>query len=296
MKAGGLLRTSAWSAVAAAVAMMAIPVEAYAQNRGERAGIHARADHARGNGRSAQRAERRSERRARIERRSERRATRLERRNDRPARRANRIERRGDSRQAQRIDRRSQRTARQIERRRDSRARVIERRDARRADRIRNNDRNWNRERNGNWERNRTYADRDRDRTYRNRDRHDNWRDRDRWRDGRRYSDNRHHRQWNRDWRRDNRYDWRNYRARHRHIYRVGRYYAPYRNYSYRRIGIGFSLGSLFYSSRYWISDPWYYRLPEVYGPYRWIRYYDDALLVNIYSGEVVDVIYDFFW
>ena len=31
-------------------------------------------------------------------------------------------------------------------------------------------------------------------------------------------------------------------------------------------------------------------------GPYRWVRYYDDALLVDIYSGEVVDVIYDFFW
>jgi len=26
------------------------------------------------------------------------------------------------------------------------------------------------------------------------------------------------------------------------------------------------------------------------------VRYYDDAVLVNIYTGEVVDVIYDFFW
>ena len=51
-----------------------------------------------------------------------------------------------------------------------------------------------------------------------------------------------------------------------------------------------------FFGSRYWISDPWRYRLPPVYGPYRWVRYYDDALLVDIYSGEVVDVIYDFFW
>ena len=31
-------------------------------------------------------------------------------------------------------------------------------------------------------------------------------------------------------------------------------------------------------------------------GPYRWIRYYDDALLVDTYSGEVVDVIHRFFW
>ena len=55
-------------------------------------------------------------------------------------------------------------------------------------------------------------------------------------------------------------------------------------------------LGNLFFGSRYWINDPWRYRLPEVYGPYRWVRYYDDVLLVDIYSGEVVDVIYDFFW
>ena len=73
-------------------------------------------------------------------------------------------------------------------------------------------------------------------------------------------------------------------------------YYSPYRNHRYTRFSIGFSLGSLFYSNRYWINDPWQYRLPEVYGPYRWVRYYDDALLVNIYTGEVVDVIYSFFW
>ncbi|WP_313958547.1 RcnB family protein [Novosphingobium sp. 9] len=74
-----------------------------------------------------------------------------------------------------------------------------------------------------------------------------------------------------------------------------GGYYAPYRGYSYRRVGIGFSLGALFYGERYWINDPWYYRLPPAYEPYRWVRYYDDVLLVNVYTGDVVDVIYDFF-
>ncbi|CCA93533.1 conserved hypothetical protein [Novosphingobium sp. PP1Y] len=122
------------------------------------------------------------------------------------------------------------------------------------------------------------------------------WRDNDKWRDSNR-RDYRDARRWDRkDWRRDKRYDWRDYRARNRSVYRIGRYYSPYSNYSYRRIGIGFSLGSLFYGSRYWIDDPWSYRLPEVYGPYRWVRYYDDVLLVDIYTGEVVDVIYDFFW
>jgi hypothetical protein len=111
------------------------------------------------------------------------------------------------------------------------------------------------------------------------------------WRDG-----NRDGRRWDRNWRSSNRYDWQRYRYTNRNAYHIGRYYSPYRNYSYRRLGIGFSLNSLFYSDRYWINDPWQYRLPEAYGPYRWVRYYDDALLVDIYSGEVVDVIYDFFW
>ena len=99
-----------------------------------------------------------------------------------------------------------------------------------------------------------------------------------------------------RSWRNDNRYNWHRYRAQNRRHYNLGRYYAPYRNYSYRRIGIGFSLGSLFFGSRYQINDPWSYRLPQTYGPYRWVRYYDDVLLVNTYTGEVVDVIHDFFW
>lgn len=109
-------------------------------------------------------------------------------------------------------------------------------------------------------------------------------------------NDRRNHREWNRDWRRDGRYNWSGYRNSHRDVYRIGRYSSPYRNHYYSRLGIGVYLNSLFYSNRYWIDDPWQYRLPEVYGPYRWIRYYDDALLVDIYTGEVVDVIYEFFW
>jgi hypothetical protein len=104
------------------------------------------------------------------------------------------------------------------------------------------------------------------------------------------------HDRWDRNWRNDHRYDWHDYRNRHRSIFHLGFYYAPYSYWSYRPLSIGFYLDSLFYSSRYWIDDPWRYRLPEVYGPYRWVRYYDDALLVNVYTGEVVDVIHDFFW
>ena len=145
---------------------------------------------------------------------------------------------------------------------------------------------------------NRTYVDRNRNRSYTaDRDR----RDGDRWREGRRdnnwsSNDRRDGRRWDRNWRGNNRYDWQRYRSSNRVVFNIGTYYSPYRNYSYRRFGIGGFLDSLFYSNRYWINDPWQYRLPEVYGPYRWVRYYDDVLLVDIYSGEVVDVIYDFFW
>ena len=111
---------------------------------------------------------------------------------------------------------------------------------------------------------------------------------------GNRYAGN--HNNWNREWRGNNRYDWRGYRNNHRDTYRLGRYYAPYNSWSYRRLGIGFSLEPLFYGSSFWIQDPYDYRLPPAYGPYRWVRYYDDALLVDTYTGEVVDVIYDIFW
>lgn len=104
------------------------------------------------------------------------------------------------------------------------------------------------------------------------------------------------YRRWDRHWRNNSRYDWYSWRNTYPSYFQVGYYYAPYRNYSYTRLTIGFILDALFFGEDYWIADPAFYRLPEVYGPYRWVRYYDDAVLVNIYTGEVVDVIYDFFW
>ncbi|GAB5483285.1 MAG: hypothetical protein Pars92KO_30420 [Parasphingorhabdus sp.] len=145
-------------------------------------------------------------------------------------------------------------------------------------------DRRWDRNRDGRVDRryrdNRRYGYRDNRRGYRKG-----------YRDARR-----DYRKWNRGWRNDRRYNWRNYRKYNRNYYRVGRYYAPYRGHSYRRWNIGIYLGSSFFGSRYWINDPWRYRLPPAYGGYRWIRYYDDVLLVDTYDGRVVDVIYDFFY
>ncbi|MDP3676183.1 MAG: RcnB family protein [Novosphingobium sp.] len=172
----------------------------------------------------------------------------------------------------------------------------------------------------GEWatQRNRTYSNPNRNGAYSDRggDRtaHD-WRNRQidptgTYRSGYRDGQDQHHayrsgfknahrdnRRWDRhDWRRDTRYNWSGYRNQHRDIFRAGRYYSPYSNYRYSQLSIGFFLDSGFYGNRYWINDPWQYRLPQVYGPYRWVRYYDDVLLVDIYSGEVVDVIHNFFW
>lgn len=149
-------------------------------------------------------------------------------------------------------------------------------------DRVVDNGERADRERTTDWSRrvieNGTHVDRDRD------GRRD-WRDRDR----------RVERDWSRDWRHDSRYNWHSYRSRHHSLFRLGRYYDPY-GYRYRRFSIGFNLWPSYYGSSFWLNDPWHYRLPPAYGPYRWVRYYDDALLVNIYSGQVVDVVYNVFW
>ncbi len=102
-------------------------------------------------------------------------------------------------------------------------------------------------------------------------------------------------RRWTSDWRHDRRYDWRNWRHRHRNRFHLGFYFDPF-GWDYFRYGIGWRLWPSYYRSSFWLRDPWQYRLPPAYGPYRWIRYHNDALLVNVYTGNVVDVIYDFFW
>ena len=175
-------------------------------------------------------------------------------------------------------------------------------------------DRNWDRNRNGvvdrQWDRNRDgqldrrwdrngngNLDRRWDRNNDNRPDH-NWNRNHNGRDSRYgYDRGRGGNDWNRGWRNDRRYDWYSYRNYNRDYYRMSRYVNPYGyGYGYQRFGIGFYLDSLFYSSAYWINDPWSYRLPSAYDGYRWVRYYDDVLLIDMRSGYVVDVIHDFFW
>ena len=95
-------------------------------------------------------------------------------------------------------------------------------------------------------------------------------------------------------WRNDHRYDWRGWRSSHHNLFRR-HYYAPH-GYHYRSVYAGFFLEPLFYGAGYWLDDPYDYRLPPAEWPLRWIHYYNDALLVDVTTGEVVDIIPNFFF
>lgn len=100
---------------------------------------------------------------------------------------------------------------------------------------------------------------------------------------------------WRHDWRQDRRYDWRRHREHDRTRFRLGIYIDPF-GWSYRRWQPGWNLYAPFYAGRYWINDPYQYRLPPVPSFYRWVRYWNDAILVDLRTGRVIDTIPNFFW
>src|SRR3546814_13954691 len=73
-----------------------------------------------------------------------------------------------------------------------------------------------------------------------------------------------------------------------RKLYTRGNWRSPYR---YHAFGAGARIQPGYYAQRYVIADPRRYRLPVARGPNRWVRHYDDVLLVNTRTGRVVDVI-----
>jgi len=100
---------------------------------------------------------------------------------------------------------------------------------------------------------------------------------------------------WSENWKKDKRYDWWNWRNRNRLLFNLGYYYDPF-GWGYQRYDIGYRMWPSYYNSSFWLNDPWQYRLPYAPPGYRWIRYYDDAILIDTWDGRVVDVIYSFFW
>ena len=67
-------------------------------------------------------------------------------------------------------------------------------------------------------------------------------------------------------------------------------------DYYYRRWGYGDYLPFGWYGRPFWILDYWLYDLPIAPFDYVWVRVGPDALLVDEYTGEVVEVIYGLFW
>jgi Ni/Co efflux regulator RcnB len=117
-------------------------------------------------------------------------------------------------------------------------------------------------------------------------------------RDARRFGDRRDVRGERRDLRaarQEYREDLRDRRGDRRfyHQSRRGNWRAPF-GYSVFRPGV--RIGQPFYQQRYWISDPYRYNLPRVVGFQRWVRHYDDLLLVDTRRGVVLDVLRNYYW
>ena len=85
----------------------------------------------------------------------------------------------------------------------------------------------------------------------------------------------------------------RNMTARQR--FRVRAYRAPH-GYSYRRWSYGQYLPPLYFGSPYWIGNYYLYHLMVPPSGYVWVRFGPDALLVSLYSGEIIQVVYGLFY
>jgi Ni/Co efflux regulator RcnB len=105
---------------------------------------------------------------------------------------------------------------------------------------------------------------------------------------------------WNNNWRppaqhtTNNAQYRRNFKSPQR--FRVQRYRAPV-GYHYRRWSFGERLPFGYFASQYWLTNFLSYGLFPPPPGYVWVRYGDDALLVDRYTGEIVQVRYDvFYW
>jgi Ni/Co efflux regulator RcnB len=99
---------------------------------------------------------------------------------------------------------------------------------------------------------------------------------------------------WNRNWHNEARYDWRRYRDSHRSVFHLGAYDDPF-GLGYRPFAIGYHLGPAYYGQQY-VMAPATYSLPYPPPGTSWVRYWNDALLVDAWTGEIIDAVHNFFW
>lgn len=72
--------------------------------------------------------------------------------------------------------------------------------------------------------------------------------------------------------------------------------YRPPSGFYARSWSYGHILPRGWYASQYRLMDWWSYGLPIPPAGYDWVRVGDDALLVDSFTGRVVQVVYDLFW
>lgn len=75
------------------------------------------------------------------------------------------------------------------------------------------------------------------------------------------------------------------------HGYHIGPYHAP-KGYHYRRWVYGDVLPPTFWAQDYWLTDYWLFGLDVPPMGYEWVRYGPDALLIDLATGEIVQVVY----
>ena len=84
-----------------------------------------------------------------------------------------------------------------------------------------------------------------------------------------------------------------NFRNRSWDRLHLPRYVAPHGR-RYHPVCRGYRLKPSFVTQQYWFK-PFEYNLSPAYGSYRLVRYFNDALLVDSSTGEVVDIIPNLF-
>ncbi|HEY7979450.1 MAG TPA: RcnB family protein [Rhizomicrobium sp.] len=151
---------------------------------------------------------------------------------------------------------------------------------------------------------------RDNNRPYNNarssnqRDNSSNWNNNNRGNNGSNWNNNyrgNNSSNWNNNNRRDNRGSWqgrynrRDVQAQRHYRYRGSAWRWP-SGHSYRRWTFGMTLPSLFWGRNYWISDYSYYGLAYPPPGTVWVRYGSDAILIDRYTGEILEVVYGQFY
>jgi Ni/Co efflux regulator RcnB len=96
-----------------------------------------------------------------------------------------------------------------------------------------------------------------------------------------------------REARQEYREDWQDHRRRNHAAYRAPKFSAPFRYRGYNP-GIRVSVGQ--YHPRYHLNNYSNFRLPAPGYNMRYVRHYNDLLLVNVRSGYVVRAYRNFYW